>query len=112
MFYFAKLCGRNSTYGVLSLVNRPVFTNIDMKHRIWLSKVYFQCESAYFRRKNFEIFISKQNFEINFECERGLRTIHETSYVKSLVYCSSYATCTLYYDQSNNESVSGLSFSN
>jgi len=33
------------------------------KHRLhrrcWLSKVYFQCESAYFRNKNFEIFISK-----------------------------------------------------
>jgi len=27
--------------------------------RCWLSKVYFQCESAYFRKKNFEIFILK-----------------------------------------------------
>jgi len=27
--------------------------------RYWLSKVYFQCESAYFRKKNCEIFILK-----------------------------------------------------
>jgi len=26
---------------------------------IWLSKVYFQCESAYFQKKNFDSFISK-----------------------------------------------------
>ena len=41
----------------------------------WLSKVYFQRESAYFQKKNYEIFISKKNFEINFQCERGLRTM-------------------------------------
>jgi len=36
-----------------------------MKRRLcWLSKVYFQCESAYFRKKNFKIFISKQIFDV------------------------------------------------
>jgi len=30
-----------------------------LHRRCWLSKVYFQCESAYFLKKNFEIFISK-----------------------------------------------------
>jgi len=41
---------------------------------LWLSKVYLQYESAYFQEKNIEIFIWKQNFEINFQCERGLST--------------------------------------
>jgi len=27
--------------------------------RCWLLKVYFQCESAYFRKKDFKIFVSK-----------------------------------------------------
>jgi len=30
-----------------------------LRRRCWLSKVYFQCESAYFRKKNFQIFILK-----------------------------------------------------
>jgi len=30
-----------------------------LRRRCWLSKVYFQCESAYFQRKNFKIFILK-----------------------------------------------------
>jgi len=38
----------------------------------WLLKVYFQCESAYFQKKNFWIFILNYNFEINFQCERGI----------------------------------------
>jgi len=37
MFYLAKFCGRNFTYVALWLVSRPVFTNIDMKRRIWLN---------------------------------------------------------------------------
>jgi len=59
-FEHVLFCGRNFAYGALRLVNRPVFTNIDMKRRrCWLSKVYFQYESAYFQRKIFEIFILK-----------------------------------------------------
>jgi len=30
-----------------------------LRRQCWLSKVYFQCESAYFRKKNLEIFIWK-----------------------------------------------------
>jgi len=67
MFYLVKFCGRNFTYGALWLVNRPVFTNIkwtvDDVAYIWVLKIYFQCENAYFQKKN---------FEINFQCERGL----------------------------------------
>ena len=38
-----------------------------------LSKVYLQCESGYFENKNFEIYISKYNLEINLPRERGLK---------------------------------------
>ena len=36
-----------------------VYKHLMMLQRYWLSEVYFQCESAYFRKKNLEIFISK-----------------------------------------------------
>ena len=35
------------------------------------NKLDFQCERAHSRKKNLEIFISKWNFEINFQCGRG-----------------------------------------
>jgi len=39
-----KFCSWSTVIG-----QSAVFTNIDMKRRrCWLSKVYFQCESAYF----------------------------------------------------------------
>jgi len=34
-------------------------------------KIISSVKSAHFQNKNFEIFISKWNFEINFQCERG-----------------------------------------
>jgi len=45
------------------------------RRRRCLSKVYFQCESAYFRKKNFEIFISKNNFEMTFQRDMGLTSV-------------------------------------
>jgi len=66
MYYFAKFRRRNLAYGALLLVSRPVFTNIEQSVvDVGFRKFYFQCESAYFQKKNFEIFISKQKFEIN-----------------------------------------------
>ena len=61
MLYFAKFRRRNFVYGALWLVSRPVFTNIERSVDDVgpLSKVYFQCESAYFWKTNFEIFIMK-----------------------------------------------------
>jgi len=38
-------------------------TKCRLRRRCWLSKVYFQCESAYFREKNFQIFMSKCEFQ-------------------------------------------------
>jgi len=58
MFYFAKwtaVIGQSAS----------VYKHRTKRRRCWLSKV-FQRESAYFRKKNLEIFISKQNFKINF----------------------------------------------
>jgi len=49
--------GRNFTYGALRLVNLASVYKHQTNRRCWLSKVYFQCESAYFRKKNFQIFI-------------------------------------------------------
>jgi len=36
------------------------------RRRRWLSKVDFQCESTYFLKKNFQIFISKIEFQNEF----------------------------------------------
>jgi len=58
------------TYGTLRLVNWPVFslqTSNEASAMLFrLSKVYFHCECAYFRKTNFKSFTSKRNFEINF----------------------------------------------
>jgi len=38
---------------------------------IWLSKVYFQCESAHFQKKFTKFYFQKKLCEINFKCEIG-----------------------------------------
>ena len=61
MYYFLKYRRRNFTYGALWLISRPVFTNIEQSVDCVVDVVFrkFVCESAYFQKKNFEIFISK-----------------------------------------------------
>jgi len=63
MFYFVKLCARNllmecTVIGQSTSVYKHQ-TSVDDVVHIWLSKVYFQCECAYFRKKNFKIFIAR-----------------------------------------------------
>jgi len=60
MFYFAKF--RRKKIRLWSAVigqSASVYKHRMKRRRCWLSKVYIQCESAYFQKKNFEIFISK-----------------------------------------------------
>jgi len=55
MFYFAKFCLCSALIGQSASVYKH-----EMKHRrCWLSKVHFQCKSAYFQKKDFEIFLLK-----------------------------------------------------
>jgi len=83
MFYFAKFRWRNFAYGALWLVIWPVFTNIERsidcvvhrRRRCWLSKDYFQCEKCSLSKEKFWNFSFEINFEINFQCERGLKRI-------------------------------------
>jgi len=58
MFYFAKFHLWSIRIGQSSSVYKHQ-TKRRLRRRCWLSKVYFQCEIAYFRKKNFEIYISK-----------------------------------------------------
>jgi len=51
-------------------------------------KFISQCERAHFQTKNFESFISKQNFEINFQRERGLFWKSEWRLIVDIGGCS------------------------
>ena len=127
MFYFVKFRRRNFTYEALWLVNRPVFANIewsvdDVGFQEFISNVkeltferkilkvlfrnristFLSFESWLFTLKIFLrtelIYINyAKNFEINFQCKRGLRTTnirvcqlqrHATRWASSLGSCS------------------------
>jgi len=61
------------------LVSRPVFTNIEQSVNCvvdcWFSKVYVQCEKCSLSKEKFPFFF-EVNFELNFQYERGLSSIH------------------------------------
>jgi len=69
MFHFAKFRWRNFSYGALWLVSWPMSTNVEWSvDMIFIAYIggysygfrkYFQCESAYFLKKIFKIFILK-----------------------------------------------------
>jgi len=80
MFYFCKISQK--TFQLWSAVigqSASVYKHRMKRRRCWLSKVYFQCESAYFRNKNFEILISKQEAFKKCWAHSPLRAAHAHS---------------------------------
>jgi len=58
MFYFAKF----HLWSALIGQSASVYKHRTKRHRCWLLKVYFQCESAYVRKKTFGNFYFKIEF--------------------------------------------------
>jgi len=72
MFYFVKFRLRSALIGQSASVYKH-WTKRRLRRRRWLSKVDFQCEKCSLSKKKFQNFSFEVNFEINFQCERGLK---------------------------------------